>query len=269
VGVIRSSNPSAILSAIRAQRGASGHGRAPCRLAFTLAEVVIGLAMLTALLGSMFAYLDNLIDSRAAIRAHSAREFAASTLLERLEGDLLTCLVGDSKQGAGVRGDSTTLRILSRGVSANLAERGVRDPLVFCDLQLSEYRFDEGSRLIEARKGAVQPASADGSDPSFWEVGAVAKMRFRYHDGREWGESFDSLEAARLPLAIEVAIWFSPWPAEAGDGGDEALLGDSAPIDEPIFNERDYAEETALEMAPPPLPDRIRVIAILDAEGEG
>ena len=241
--------------------------------AFTLTEVIIALGMLMAVLASMFTYLNNLIDSRNAIREHSQKERAAATLIDRLESDLMTCLVGDSRNGAGVSGDNTSITILSRGVAANLADRGDRDPRVFSDLQKSEYRFNESSQVIEGRRTAVSPLERNAAG-AFWEIGSVPKVRWRYHDGSGWRDSFDSFAEGRLPLAVEVAIWYAPWrgedPVEEDESyDDEEFAFERETFDAtPVFDERAYAEESALYLLPPPIPDRIRVIAIIDAKGE-
>lgn len=243
-----------------------------CR-AFTLTEVIIALGMLMAVLASMFTYLNNLIDSRNAIREHSQMERTAATLIDRLEADLMTCLVGDSRNGAGVSGDNTSITILSRGVAANLADRGDRDPLVFSDLQKSEYRFNESSHVLEGRRIAVSPLKR-GTSEQFWQIGSVPKLRLRYHDGIGWRGSYNSLDEGKLPLAVEVAIWYAPWPGEESveeeDSNDvEEFAFARETFDEtPVFDERAYADESALDLLPPPIPDRIRVIAIIDAVEE-
>lgn len=242
--------------------------------AFTLTEIIIALGMLMAVLASMFTYLNNLIDSRNAIREHSQKERAAATLIDRLETDLMTCLVGDSRNGPGVSGDTTSITILSRGVAANLADRGDRDPLVFSDLQKSEYRYNESSHLLEGRRTAVSPLQRRATEP-FWEIGLLPKVRFRFHDGSGWRDSFDSLAEGKLPLAVEVAIWYAPWPGDEPGGEEEDSFDDEDIAFEretfdttPVFDERAYAEELAFDLLPPPIPDRVRVIAIIDAEGE-
>lgn len=239
------------------------------RRAFSLVEVLIAIALIGAFLGAAFGFFSNMLDARQRAAAYAKRERACSLVIDRLEQDLTTCLVGDPVTGAGVAGDNTSIRVLSRSVASHLAERGLHDSGVLGDLQRTEFRFSGG--LIEGRKTAVRAGSSGGDAEPFWPVGRVAKMRFRYHDGSSWRDSFDTLQAGRLPLAVEVAIWFDPWPSElaeaqigANESGDESA--------EPVPDGADEADESLLELdtrlrfdeAIPP-PDRVRVIAIPDA----
>jgi hypothetical protein len=41
----------------------------------------------------------------------------------------------------------------------------------------------------------------------------VERVRFRYFDGREWLEKFDSAATGELPVAIEASLWFGEAPA--------------------------------------------------------
>ena len=90
----------------------------------------------------------------------------------------------------------------------------------------------------------------------------MARVRFRYHDGTSWTASYDSLRTGRLPAAVEVAVWYDPWP------GDDAPAPDAAgrePFDDRFgdaFDERAFALESDLAPVDDPWPDRVRVIAI-------
>ena len=101
---------------------------------FTLLEVLIAITLMLALLGSMFAFTFNMLSSRARASDYSHKQLAATTLIERIESDLMTCLVGDRRIGAGVKGDESALQILSRAVAASLALNCTTDPAVLGDL---------------------------------------------------------------------------------------------------------------------------------------
>lgn len=240
------------------------------RRAFSLIEVLIAIALIGAFLGSAFGFFGNLLEARQRAAAYAERERACSLVIDRLEQDLATCLVGDAAFGAGVSGDNRSIRVLSRSVASHLAEAGLGDPRVLGDLQRTEFRVS-GAGMIEGRKVAVRGGGAGGASGSepFWPVGRVAKVRFRYHDGQSWRDAFDSLQAGRLPVAVEVAIWFDPWPSDLADAQAEAT--DDADLMAPIA---DDAAEDAPPLEPDarlrfdesiPPPDRVRIIAIPDA----
>ncbi len=236
------------------------------RRGFTLLEVLIVIGLVMALLGSMFTFMFDLLSSRDRALQYSAKQLAATTLIERVEADLMTCVVGDADSGSGVEGDTQRLRILTRSVAASLAERGVGDPAVFGDLQLTEYRFDESRRQIMASRRFMQTNTTTDRASDFPVGGSVFKVRFRFHDGRSWRDTFDSRSYGRLPLAVEIAVWFEPWPGEEPDPIPEEDEPDRLTFDAiDTFDERAFAEQSDLEFYREPRPDRIRVIVIPDA----
>ena len=239
------------------------------RCGFTLLEVLIVIGLVSALLGSMFTFMFNLLSSRDRALQYSAQQLAATTLIERVSADLMTCVVGDAGAGSGVQGDTQRLRILTRSVAASLAQRGLGDPAVLGDLQITEYTFNESQRQITASRQFVQ-TNMNGRTSEAPVGGSVYKVRFRYHDGTSWRDTFDSRSYGQLPLAVEIAIWFDPWPGEEPDPLDEPddeldefdrLTFDA--ID--TFDERQFAEQSDMDLYSEPKPDRIRVIVIPDA----
>lgn len=231
--------------------------------AFTLIEVIIAIALTLALLGAMFGFLFNLLGTRAAVLEASMRQRAADALFDHIQRDLGHCLVGDDVLGPGVEGDAAGVRILSRqvaittGAAADVAA-------TFADAQRTEYRFDESARRLEARR--TDPADSDTAGTAFEPLGTeIFRVRFRYYDGMDWTETFDSLAADRLPVAIEVSIWHDPWPGEetaaAPPGAaDRATFDAGAGFDESraaILSDQNLAER--------PDPDHRRVFIIPDS----
>lgn len=202
--------------------------------AFTLVETLLTLAIIVMLAGSVFSFMWGLLSRRDSIVTAAADSQASSAVLERIEADLLCAVVGDSKTGAGVSGTGTRLKILSRGVGLNAA--GTDGPA--WDLHGSEYVFAGEGGGLQARRWA-----ANGGPPGALEPVSerVERMEVRYHTGREWATSFDSL-ASGLPVAVEVSLWFGRPRSE----GEAEAAGDEPPRREP---------------------DRRRVIVIADAPG--
>ncbi len=233
------------------------------RRGLTLLELLLAIALLGGLLGSMFTFLHDLMSTRERALAASARQLAAATLIERIESDLLTCLVGDSVNGAGVEGDTERLAILCRRVPVHLAARGIDEALA--DLERTEYRFESGTgragRIMAARRPPVEGAAAEEAP-----LGTVAKVRFRYRDATGWRETYDSLARNELPVAVEVAVWFDPWPGDAPAPDGTAATPERLTFDASgAFDEEAVALATDLESTGEPQPDRVRVILIPDA----
>jgi prepilin-type N-terminal cleavage/methylation domain-containing protein len=225
---------------------------------FTLIEVLIAIALALVLGVTMFVFLQDLLATRSRTVEFASRQRAAATLIERLESDVAACLVGDSRNGAGVQGDADRLRLLTRGVMTQLASRGLDDPAALADLHSVEYHYNASDQSIDARKNAV------GESSEFTSLGGpIAHLRFRYLDGRTWKDSFDSLALDRLPNAIEVCLWFSRWADETADAPttrSDEFSGN--------FDERAYAAASDADSFRPPPPDRRRVIVIPDGGAE-
>lgn len=224
--------------------------------AFTLLEVLITIALLLGLMSAMFAFGFDMLSSRQQALQFAWRQRAAVTLVERLEMDLMSC-VSALRSEPGLRGDETSLTLLTRGVAASLAERSADDADVFGDLQRTEYRFDAVEHQVQARR--TPWGSTLAGDPAFASMGGrVERVRFRYHDGRQWHASFDSLAAGHLPVAVEVAIWFGP----ATDDGSVATAVDSEPATNTGFDESAFVRQSDQNEFTTSTPDRVRVIAI-------
>ncbi len=229
---------------------------------FTLLEVLIAIALALALGATMFAFLRDLLATRARTMELASRQRSAATLIERLEGDVAACLVGNARDGAGVKGDAEHLRLLTRGVMTQLASRGIDDPAALADLHVVEYRFDGANQRLEARKNVADESS------DFTSLGGpVTHLRFRYLDGKQWKSAFDSLALNRLPNAIEVCVWFERWPGDlAGEmGGDPANENSTQPeAHRSSSDDREGGATGDMDSMRPPPPDRRRIIAIPD-----
>jgi type II secretory pathway component PulJ len=235
--------------------------------AFTLVEILIAMALLTALLGAIFAFGFDMLNSRARVLDIAWRQRAATALIERLEMDLMAAVASDSGV-AGIRGDETRLSILTRGVASSLAERprGRDDAEVFGDLQLADYRFDQVRHTLEARRTQFDASDATGG-VAFAPIGNMARVRFRYRVGDQWAASFDSAVAGRRPRAVEVAVWFESSGGESpnskGPKSKGHVLG-RLDFDHLDFDHLDSARQAMNE----PSPDRVRVILIPDSDAD-
>lgn len=236
----------------------------------TLIEVLIAIGLLLVLSGAMFGFLYDLLLSRARTLEHVQQQRAATTLIERLEADLASCVTGDAVHGAGIVGSSTQIRVLTRGVAGSIASANLSDAHAFGDLQSAEYRLDSASARVQGSRGPVGDA---GKAEVTAIEGAVHALRFRYYDGSMWRDDFNSQEAGRLPVAVELSIWHRPWPGDVSGGQSQPERPASAAASDrefaSNFDEYEFAMSSDLELFDPPPPDRLRIFLIADAEGPG
>jgi len=255
-------------------------------LAFTLIETLVALGLLLVLVGAVFAFGMNLTASRDRLAAHMRRSQAVRVFLDRLEQDLHTAVASDAGQGAGIVGDESSIRLFSRSVGAMGQTHGIASAMG--DLLRSEYRWDNGGKTLQGSRGAP-----DGG--ATWNTIAddLGYVQWRYHDGQGWVTKFDSGATRRLPVAVEVAIWYVAPQSEADRAAardqdqDERAQNEQAPggvanpdsTDEfgspfgsrPTVDEKDDAAgSNAIEDANEarrdwPKPDRVRLIIIPDA----
>ncbi|MGI9015396.1 MAG: PulJ/GspJ family protein [Phycisphaerales bacterium] len=233
---------------------------------FTLIEVLIAIALLVALLGTMFTLYQQMLATRSRIQDQTARGLAASIMIDRIERALATTLVGDNIAGAGINGNATSLRILSRATAIHLASRGDLQALAVGDLQALDFTFSPGDGTLTGRMQALAtPTSAANDNSRAWTIGTAGDVRFRYlHDRGEWVDTFDSLVHGHLPRAIEVAIWIRDQQTETEDDFVESEDDDDLAFEELDFLTADDRASQRPQQALPP--DRLRVIYIVDAD---
>ncbi len=187
----------------------------------------------------------------------------ATVALDVLAGRLTVATASDAAGGSGIVGDATSLRVTGSGVSIHrLASGSDLSPLV--DRISVELRLE--SEGLEIRE--------DDEARSVLVPGMFA-VRFRYHDGRAWRDSWDS-GTDGLPVAVESRFWFDPWtegrwpdwmpfPEDETDFGDSLESFDGEVAGEfAEFEELDRPTPVAVAMEDGPAPDRVRVIALLD-----
>lgn len=203
--------------------------------AFTIAEVLVSLALLAMLTLALYMFVDDVGARRERLLDRSRADAAASSIIDRVEADLVSTFARDADGEPGLRGDASTLRILRRGTPTGAGAR---------ERTGCEITFDPRSGRVEGRiLGDEAPAE---------EIGRLARLRFRYFDGREWFESFDSAQKGSLPVCIEVSAWL--WVAPSAIPPSEPAQGDPPPED-----------GRAVSWG---MPDRARVIALPDTLGE-
>lgn len=233
--------------------GRAGRAGPRSRRGFTLIEVLVSVALGGALAGGLFAFFADLSRTRDRI-AQSARESAeVAVALDRMESDLWCAIAGGAGLGAGVEGDARRVSVLTRAVSVGVA--GV------ADLQKCEYEF-EGGRILASR--AVVSRGAESSAASESLVEGLDLVRIRYFDGQEWVDTFNSMKAGALPVAVEVAMWFvsrgPAYPGAAGPGRSAAMdapPGEWTPEDQGGPEDFDAGERLRK-------PDRMRVLIVPD-----
>lgn len=232
------------------------------RRATTLLELIVALALGAALLVAVFAFLGDLLSTRERIRTGATRQASIAALFDRLDADLAMAIAADARGGAGssgVVGGPSSLALLTRGVLVDPTS----GPAALRDLQRTEYRFERDAHRLSARRSAATTAA---SGEWFDFDGEIEALRFRYHDGENWLETFHSAAAGGLPVAVEVSVWFVPSAAvDAAEATrDGAVDGaDVATIDEPANARAEIGADTP-ELPRRP-PDRRRVIAVPDA----
>lgn len=193
------------------------------RRGFTLLEFMISLGLVMLLTGAVYSFLAQLGKGREVLSTSVEDAYSGCAIIERIEADAQTALAGGGRMGGGVVGTRTSLRLLTRAVWLGDGEES--------DLQGCEFVFDRGASTVRARRWAGADAEGDFEVVS----GRVRELRFRYHDGRRWLESFDSGRVGFLPVAIEISIW----PGIAPPPEEEALVSGAMPEDVDVFGAED------------------------------
>lgn len=224
----------------------------------TLIELIVALGLAAALLGAVIVFVGDLSRAREHIERASNRDRAIDAFMDVVEGAVATSVL-DAGDGAFV-GDTRSCTIRSAAVDPVPAISPEGRPFTPTTMTWISFDAEAGALLVRRGTGASEPLPIEGS-----------ALRLRYHDGRDWVDSFDARQRGRLPTAIEVSIWLAPaspspettasgsspssvppsssWGAE--DDASQRTMDDATPVD-----------ETAEPLSPP---DRRRVIVVPDA----
>ena len=225
------------------------------RRGFTLIEMLIAIALVIALVGALFAFFLDTLDSRDRLASSTAELRDVGRFFDALDRDLSAASGVDGKGGPGLTGTATSIRISTRGVPIHRVAQSPRDPAL-SDAMSVAWTFDELPRTLTAVR--------DDSDRATLSI-EPTHVRFRYHDGDAWQDQFTSTGDRGLPVAIEVALWFTPWPDDPTEEEREAMLeAEEAGAGDLDIEAFDGAEVD--DGPPPPPPDRVRVFAIPDAQ---
>lgn len=236
---------------------------------FTLFEIMLAIALLVALSSTLFSFMLNLMSGRDRLIEASRDGRAGSSLIERLENDILGAIAGDATVGAGIDGQEHRLTLLTRSV--NVPSGPDELDWALGDLLSARYVFDEAASEVRTVRRAIVPGVSVAETDDEVISGRVRGLRFRYHDGQTWRSSYNSLQRNGLPVAIEVAIWFGDPPSRPALGSDSSedarddtplQFGDDFPEQPPSdagqFREGDEGPPTFGE------PDRLRVMVVPD-----
>lgn len=224
------------------------------RAAFSLLEVLVAIAVLLVLSAAVYAFIFQLMSMREAIADRSERDAALTFAFDVVAASIMTCEVVGVEGEPGIVGTATSLELVCR--TSSLA---------------SPIATSEPSGLMRRvewnqRDQSVWIDDAD-QDPA---ITGIARLRFRYHDGRSWSSTYDSAALGRLPFMIEMAVWF------AGRG--EALEASSlrsSPLDAELrresfdFPEGMDSENPLDDLEPLSPPDAVRIFVCPDAADQG
>lgn len=211
------------------------------RRAFTLLEALIAVAMIGLLAGALAIFVDDLATTRAHVTRTTDRARSADAVFGVVEAALQTAVVDGGRLGAGVSGSPDGLRVLSSRTDAVGSTGAQLARAAFAPLVVTEVR-QSGQGILVGRAGVASALP-----------GSACTVRFRYFDGTQWTDWFDSLQAGQLPVMVEVSVWFSA----VGAGADAEAEAEAET--EPELDAR--AEESL------PPPDRVRRFAVPDAAG--
>lgn len=179
--------------------------------AFTLFELLLALAIFSVLAAGLYGTV------RAGVGAQRAGEDTTRVLqtarvsLDRIarrvraayvsQGELSGEMVGVDEVGTDA--DHDALSLVSASHFPQEDEAGEADLVrirYFIDLD----ETTEESGLVEERWPI---AAAEDEEPQSTEIAAeVLSLNFRYFDGEEWQESWDSTDSVLLPTAVEITI---------------------------------------------------------------
>lgn len=235
------------------------------RRAFTLVEVLLSLVILFILASSLGWAVREMREKTMVLRRASDDLTVCTAIFDLLDASITSSVALDPISGrAGVRGTAESIDIVSRGVLADLEA----DSSSLAGLTRLRLDFDPQSLVMSlGRSGAA-------SSPNMQPVSRrIERVRFRYHDGQEWTDSFDSGSQGRLPVAVEVSVWLTTALQERAtlpDSSNPAFAmqepdAENAPFEFDGMGAPVRGDLQAESDLPERRPDRFRIFSVLDA----
>jgi len=193
------------------------------RRGFTLLELIVALIIFATVIGAAYSLFDTSrsLVTRAEFRSQLFQ--TARTALQTIEDDVRGATMSGSAFDAGFIGlnggtdkePTSQLQV----ISVNRYTGGSRDinappPVFGIDLAMVQYFIEPDKTkpsygLVRDRPLELTPLNGPVQrNEDIVEIARdVVYLKFRYYDGTQWQEAWDSTQSGTLPQAVEVTIY--------------------------------------------------------------
>ena len=191
---------------------------------FSLLELLVALAMMAVLAGSLYATLQIAFRARRSSQASIEPVRRAEIVLSLLRADFQSAMVPrgvlagvflgeDEVDVSGGIGDYVSMYCAAGGGESGEQVGDVRLIEFYCEPSA------DGSSMTLVRRVVVNPlASATDDAPIETLCRDVAEFDLRYFDGWDWQDQWDSVvQNDSLPVAVEVTLQLQPSPQSPPD----------------------------------------------------
>ncbi|HDZ22035.1 hypothetical protein LCGC14_0467590 [marine sediment metagenome] len=191
---------------------------------FSLLELLVALAMMAVLAGSLYATLQIAFRARRSSQASIEPVRRAEIVLSLLRADFQSAMVPrgvlagvflgeDEADVSGGIGDSVSMYCAASGGESDEQVGDVRLIEFYCEPSA------DGSAMTLLRRVVVNPlASATDDAPIETLCRNLAGFDLRYFDGWDWQDQWDSVvQNDSLPVAVEVTLQLQPPPKSPPD----------------------------------------------------
>lgn len=190
--------------------------------AFTLVEMVLAVALMLGLVGSVLGFYRHVSDVRVRLRTQAGALAAERLVMDRITGDLRAAMGFPVR----LRGSPHSISFISTslpGAAAWAVRKSTEEPIPpEHDLQLVGYRLateedEEGYEVIVGLERTCQkiiaaPDVEEGEEISVALLtGRFKFLYLRYWEGSTWQESWSD---SGLPQAVEINLGFEPLPED-------------------------------------------------------
>ena len=190
---------------------------------FTLVEVLVAMAMVVLILGALYASYAAATESATRCRKKISFESDVRILFARLTSELRCAYLrprrGPSRPAGSIpisrkagSADFVGRRDPADGVAVGFLVEREADGLrrVRPGVRRVAYGFDRADRVLLRQETPPFRKVAVGLGEPVWVQLArnVASVVFRYHDGKEWREEWNSDEEHGLPRAVSIEVAF-------------------------------------------------------------
>lgn len=172
---------------------------------FTLIEVVIAVALLSLILSSVYGIFTTISATEQRLQSESDLYHQARVIFDRLGRELSGSYLATSNENSAFRASNeTSVNAYLSFTSTSAITNGVQQAgLVRLRYELNNEQGKVVNRLLRSSAPLFAPEDQQNTQRLSSQI---KKLQWRFYDGNNWQDSWDSTQNNTLPQTVEISM---------------------------------------------------------------